>query len=252
MKRILALLTVLIIASFAPSFATDKIRVSKEVYEGIKKYKQGNYASCIQDMEKAMSIMEDDSIPLYYMANSYVQLGRPEDAKSTYQKVVALATNKGLVQISTKAIEYLNDIENLEKSDDMREFIESRKFLHNEVIRNLESQEIENIQREINSKSNKEDKIDFNKYKYINDASQNNMPTDEEIANAVRVLARVGYNPYVQNGFNSDYLTFNAMGENKSSFANIFPYMMTQNNQNPYTNQQLMQTMMLKSMTSGF
>ena len=60
MKRILALLILLMTVAIVPAYATDKIKVSPEVYAGIKKYKQGNYASCIQQMRVAIEKMKDE------------------------------------------------------------------------------------------------------------------------------------------------------------------------------------------------
>ena len=262
MKKVLMLLIIAFMIGLLPAYATDKIRVSPEVYLGIQKYKEGNYASCIQQMREAIKKMKDDaSIPYYYIGNSYVQLGRPEDAKTAYNKVVEINKSLGLVSLSKGAITYLDNIQNVEKADDMREFIESKKFLHKEVIKDLEDKDIQNVQTEINSKSNKEDSVDFNKYRYINDASQN-MPTDEEIATAVKILARVGYNPYNQQNFNSDYMTMMSMmgGQNNgmnNNFASMLPYIMSQSNQygnnnQQGINQQMLQNLMLRGMSQGF
>ena len=246
MKKILSTLILILILGTIPSFATDKIRITPDVYKGINKYKQGDYAGCIQEMQKAEASMKDASIPYYYMGNAYIQLGRVEDAKEAYGKVVELNTNSGLVALSKNAVEYLGGPEEYAKKDDIGTFIKSRKFLHEEVIKQLEDKEIENAVQEINNKTNKEDRIDFGKYRYLNDA-KGQMPTDEEIANAVKTLAKIGYNPYGGINYGANYQMMNQIGlGNPNDLSSILPYLMAQSNQNGTNNN--MNNQLIKSM----
>ena len=92
------------------------------------------------------------------------------------------------------------------------------------------------------------------------------MPSDKEIADAVRTLARIGYNPYTQ-AYNPQYsqqmqmmsLLSNNDGLGGGDFSMMLPYLMAQGNSRQYTNaenadnsRQLMQAMLLNQMSAGF
>jgi hypothetical protein len=268
MKKIIAFFAIITLMTFGTAFAMEKIKISPSVYQGIKKYKQQNYSGCIQDMQTALVTEADKSLPYYYIGNSYVKLGMSAEAVKNYNEVITLKTSPGLVLYSQQAVACLNDKTKCSGEDDLNAFINSKKFMHPEVIKSLEEQQVDQARAEINaSGATKEKQIDFDKYKYINDASQE-MPTNEEIANAVKILAKIGYNPYAQSAINPafaqtyspQYSQMNAVVGQTSTGGNAFnamlPYLIAQtnNSQNRQNdqNQQLMQTMMLNQMSVGF
>ncbi len=268
MKKLLAFFAVIALMALGTAFAMEKVKISPKVYQGIQKYKQQNYAGCIQDMEAALAAEGDQSLPYYYIANSYVKLGMGGEAMKNYEEVKKLNTSPGLVLYAEQAVACLQDESKCSGNDDLNVFINSKKFMHPEVIQNIEEQQVQQVRAEINAIGGSKDKqVDFDKYKYLNDASQQ-MPTNDEIANAVKILAKVGYNPYAQDAinpafaqtYNPQYSQMNAiLGQTNTggnAFSSMLPYMIAQSNnsQNRQTdeNQQLMQTMMINQMMMGF
>ncbi len=93
---------------------------------------------------------------------------------------------------------------------------------------------------------------DMQNYKLLNDASKINQaqPTDSEIANAVRVLAQVGFNPFnMMNGYTDPQMAAlsAALGNSNNNNMNYLPYLMSQG-ANPEVAKQMMQSMMMSQM----
>jgi len=84
---------------------------------------------------------------------------------------------------------------NAPADDEMTVFIKSGKFLHDDVMQQVQGKSLDKLKDQMNN-----DIIpDASKYKFLNDASGavNAQPTDKEIADAVRVLAKAGVNPFI-------------------------------------------------------
>ncbi len=239
MKRAIIFLSIFLFAGITSVFGADKIKVAPEVYQGISKYKQQNYAGCIQDMQKAIdnNSMDDLSLAHYYMGNAYAMLGNKAKASQSYGTVIQLNTSPGLVKYARQGAACVSDAEKCNSIDSLNGFINSGKSIHPKIIYDIQEQELQQVKTEINRSNGKTD-INFDKYKYINDASDE-MPTDKEIADAVKTLAKIGITPYAQNNQNQ-YSQLNALlggySNNNNDFSNLLPYFMAQNNQQGQAN----------------
>lgn len=261
MKKIAILLSFLLISgSLSLCFAQTK-SVSSQVYSGIANYKKANYTGCIQDMEAALKKNPNDILAKYYLALVYTKIGMSEDAKKYYQAVVDQGNEKLLVKYSQRALTCLDKPDDKicavkkELDDDgMSEFIESGEFLHPDLVKSIQKRELKDIKDNFNA-----DKFpDMQDYRFINDA-KDEIPTDAQIAAAVKVLAKVGYNPAVQiynnSGLDSQMAQLNMLTNSQNSnnnFLNMLPYLMAQKGNNSNISPELIQTMLMNQAMPSF
>lgn len=254
MKKLVSLMLCLAFGSMVAAYAAKP--VNKQVYNGIAQYKKGNYTGCIQTMEGVLKKNPNDILAKYYMALVYTKIGMKQEAKDYYQKVVDQGSEKVLVKYSQKALVCLDKPTdkvctgkgNNEKDDDMDLFVKSGEFLHPDLKKRIQERELNDVKNVFNNNKTP----DLNDYRFINDASDE-IPTDAEIAAAVKVLAKVGYNP-VANFQNSQMSQLNLLnGQNSNSFADMLPYIMTQgNNKNGSMSPELIQAMLMNQSMNGF
>lgn len=264
MKKIALLLALTIVTAYTTNitFAAGKqrsISVSPAVYTAISKYKQKNYTGAIQDLKPVVEKDENNAIAQYYLGVSYAQLGMKNEAQEAYDKVIKLNSDDKLVQYSKRAVaclsgrpecspDYVNKNANV---DDMTVFINSGKQLHDDVVQQMQRKSLDKQMDRINN-----DMIpDAQNYKYLNDASDaiKAQPTDKEIADAVRILAKVGFNPLNNMaGYTADpqLAMMSAMMGNNNNMNNMnyLPYMLSQGASNPDAAKQMMQSMMMSQM----
>jgi len=245
--------------------AKKSLSVSPAVYGAIAKYKQKNYTGCIQDLKPIVEKDENNVIAQYYLGIAYAQLGMKNEARTAYQKVVDSDSDVKLVDYSKKALACLDGRpecspdyvdKNAPVDDDMTVFIKSGKFMHDDVMHQVQEKSLEKQKDRINNDM----MPDAENYKYINDASGAE-PTNEEIANAVRVLAKVGLNPFSVNNFNAAGYTNPQLAQlgaimgntgTNNAMSAYLPYIISQGSQNPETAKQMMQTMMMSQMMPEF
>ncbi len=191
------------------------ISVGPEVYSAISKYKQKNYTGVIQDLKPYLAEdgehykdknnkVKKSSAAYYYLGISYAQLGMKTEAQAAFDKVIDFDDDAKLVNYSNRAVACLNERpecsadyvdRNAPAEDEMTVFIKSEKFLHDDVMQQVQGKSLDKIKDQINNDAVPNAK----NYKYLNDATDaiKAQPTDEEIANAVKVLAKVGVNPFI-------------------------------------------------------
>ena len=244
-------------------FAMDKLKITPDVQSAIMQYRKQNYAACIQGMEKVIekNKLSDLSIAYYYMGNAYTKLGRVDKALDNYGKVIELNTSPGLVNYAKQGSECLRNVDECKSIDNINGFARSNIKVHPKVYYDLEAKEMEAVQTDMNQNSGKDQYVDFSKYNYINDA-KDEMPSDKEIAEAVKTLAKVGFMPYGQNLENQNLAQLNMLlgqqGYNNGNYYNnMLPYMMAQSNSNnsgsnENMKKQMMQLMMMNQMPVGF
>ncbi|MBQ6516618.1 tetratricopeptide repeat protein [bacterium] len=250
MKKLL--LTVLSVLMFASA-----VYSADGVAGGIKKYKEGNYTGCIEWMESVIKNDPANAVAYYYLAMSYVQAGRKDEAIDNYSKVIMLNTNSLLTEYAERGKLCLEDPEKCHITDEKSAFIESPfgTGLSKSVEDKLEKRELEIMRKEINS--NKE--IPEHKLQEYRDfSSQNNtndMPSNDEIVAAMRILQRAGLQGYsmptqanMQMNDISAFLGQNNLGAG-NNLMNMLPYL---NNGNMRNNPQLIQTMLMNQMMPDF
>lgn len=185
-----------------------------KVKVAIKKYKTGNYTGCIQDCNNIVKTEPSNALAYYYLAMSYTQAGKKDEAVKYYKKVLSFKTNpklteyattgkrcletpdqctlKPAVVLSTKPKEELSDIDKFVASP-------SEDGLSPEVRKDFQQKHLNAIKNEINS--NKD--MDNYNFEHLNDASESDSqkkeqvnlaqkPTDAEIKAALKVLNDAG------------------------------------------------------------
>ena len=201
---------------------------SSFLYNAINKYKQKNYTGCIQDMDYIIQKGRPSDLVYYYKAISYAQLGMPDQARQAYEAAASISSNRVLIDYANQAMMCIDDPtvcdSNLDESD-ITSFIKSEQFMHPEVKATVQKQAIERAREQINSQT----QPDEDTLKYIN--LSENGPTDKEIADAVRTLAKLGINPMgnmgLMTGANSELAQMNALlggnNNNNNNMMNLMP-----------------------------
>jgi len=283
MKKIALLLALTIITAYttnmtiaAPAKAPAKavkqnsVSVSPLIYGAIAKYKKHNYTGVIQDLKPYLledgekykdknNTIKNSSVAYYYLGLAYGQLGIKDQARNAYNKAIELDDNQRIVDYSKRAMacmdgkpecspDYVD--KNAPADDDMTVFIKSGKQLHSDVVEQIQKKALDKQMDRINNDM----MPDFQNYKLLNDASKANnaQPTDAEIANAVRILAKVGFNPLgnMMNGYSDPQMAaLSAVlgNTNNNNNMNYLPYLMSQG-ANPDVAKQMMQSMMMSQM----
>lgn len=236
----------------------------------IKKYKQGNYSGCLQEM---ISLTKKDSfnpVVYYYLAMAYTQVGNKTQAVKAYEQVIKLHPDRALNQYATKGRDCLvgGPTCTTEGSDnDLDEFINSDygTGMSDELKQQMKEQELKNIQKTINQKQELEDK-DIEKIQKFDDSSE--LPTTEKIAqattsnddilNAIETLKNAGMtvnvtpaNMPVNNQYNDLSLLLGTNNNNNNAMM-MLPYMLSQHENGKNIDPQIIQSMMMNSMLPDF
>ena len=242
-KLVLGLTLLALISMPAVCFAQN---VSDSVVRAmVQKYKAQNYLGCLQATQDIIKKNPSNIYAHYYQALSYVQLGKKDEALSAYEKVKALNSNKTIVTYAERGIACINTPEECakytEQTDDLEKFINSKKFYDPSVQAEVNKKKLDRIRENINDE--------------LSTPKKSEMPSNEEIAEAVKTLAKVGFNPMT--GMNSMYnnpemMQMNMLlsndNQSNNGLANMLPYFLMSQNQNSKISPELIQTMMMSQM----
>lgn len=287
-RRILYLVATLMVLSQVNSFAlASTSSINGPVKIAVKKYKAGNYTGCMQDCQSIVARDPSNSVAYYYLAMSYVQAGKKDEAISAYSQVLAKNASPMLKDYATTGKRCLETPEKChldegaDQATDIDKFIASPNSdgLSDSVRTNFEQKRLEGIKNQINNEKdmqNYDDKIFSDPYKHKSEADGKKIaqakPSSDEIVAAIKVLQDAGINPYSQapqalgatpesqlmNPQSAEYAQMGMLmgGENQSkdsnSMLNMLPYMMAQNkNGNPNYSPQMMQAVIMNSMMSN-
>lgn len=254
MKKYFILLTaLLLVGTNSLAAQTPSLSVA------IQKYKGENYVGCIQDTQDITKKDPSNALAYYYMAISYASIGKKEDAISAYDKVIALATNETLLEYAQRGSSCMSDPEGCKKKEanidnDLDRFIRSGESFSKSTTDKLREIQIQQMKDAINKEVDKA-KTD----------SRSEVPTNDEIAEAVKVLARAGINPVAQNPYlqaqqamyqNPEYMQLQMLMGNNSNNGNDFmngmmPYFLAQQqNKDSKSNMSsdMIRSMMMSSM----
>ena len=237
----------LAILSFLGANAAFSQQASDSAIKGIiNQYKAQNYLGCINSSDKIIQNDPSNIFAYYYKGLAYIQLGKKEEATTAFEQVINLNSNQTLVEYAQKATACLNNPEDCSKygkeANELDAFIKSGKFY------------AQSVQSEVNKK--KLDRIKEN----INDElgpKKGEMPSNDEIANAVKTLAKLGINPLA--GMGNNYTNPQMMemsmllGNNPyygNNSANMLPMLWMNQNNNQQMSPELIQTMMMSQMPS--
>lgn len=259
MKRIL-IAFVFIFFAFANISQAAPV-INKQTNAAIKMYKNKNYTECLQVMHEVLEEDPANVLAYYYIAISQARLGEIEKAQEAYQRVIDLNTSTQLSKYAQNGLDCLAD-----ESKCKTEFnMDPTKRAIDAVNRQMEERKIDTVKDIINSKQNIQEvpieyMRDFKDFSLPKNQLQNKseLPTQEEIAEALDVLKRAGYQNYMpQPAMTSEMMQLSMLNSmnNQSSqamnpMAGFMPYMM--NAQNPsQLDPQFLQTMMMSSMMGG-
>jgi len=215
MKKITSIFLTAIIATAITSSAPAKTKynyvtpkapvVTESLKPCIAKYKAGNYTGAMLDLEALLEKEKNNTYAKYYLALCYTVLGYDTEAKETYQKVIEKNDNETLTYYSKKALACIEnpaseacvpkakanpvDKKQEEEQDDITKFIYSGKKIHPAAMDLIIKQrmDIKLQQDEFQNKQNEQ----------LGPLSS--APTNEEIAQALNTLSKIGINPFSEN-----------------------------------------------------
>ena len=249
-KIILGLAALAFMAIQTASFA-DQVPDST-IKSLVSKYKAQNYLGCIQASDKVIQKNPSNIFAYYYKGLSYYQLGKKDEAISAFEKVQALNSNKTLVEYSKKGIACLETPEECatygQAQSDLDLFIKSKKFYDKSVQAEVNKKKLDRIRENINDELKNTDQ-------------KSEVPTNDEIANAVKTLAKIGINPLA--GINAGYqnpemmqmnmlLGNNNMNNGMGMNNNMLPMLLMNKEAMQNMSPEVIQSMMMNQMAPAF
>ena len=252
---------ILLICLTSPTLADNP---NAMLLQGVKNYKNNNYLGTIQIMEKVIEKNPGSIIAHYYMAISYVQIGKANEAETEYNKVIALNPYSQFASYAELGKERLHPEEKKKQFSKEGLF---KKHLNNTYSDNVEKKIKQQNIDFIKEKVNNNEKINPSEYKKFEDftpkKSSNAKPSSKEIADAYETLSRAGINPSSSStqGINPQMMEMNMLtsslggmggGRTGGNSMKMLPLlMMMQNQQQGGKNNvdpQFMQTMLSNMM----
>lgn len=210
--------------------------------QGIKSYKEGNFLGASQIMEDVVNENPGSAIAHYYLAMSYVQIGKISEAQEAYDTVIMLDPASQLsryAQIGKKLLEESPIPEEKEekKTHTKHKTKSPTDFYTEEVQRELEERNI----KFLIEKMNRNKPIlpeDYQNFKdYSPGKSHLGKPTQEEIAVAYQTLIRAGINPQMMQMENMSAMNpmmgmFSNNNSQGNNMNNLMPLLMMMQGQN--------------------
>ena len=208
----------------------------------IEKYRQENYLGAMLDLEELLKTEKTNTYAKYYLALCYTRLGYQQEAKQLYSDVASKEDNFALTYYAKRAITCLdnpddsicfsdkpittegkkaktNTNEKKEVKDDITKFIESGKMIHPSVQDEITKNR---LKRKMLEEERERQQAQF-------DEQLSKVPTNEEIAQALNTLTKIGMNPFQMQ--NQTYSMANLNNQFLPLYANnINPNLL--NNQN--------------------
>lgn len=182
----------------------------------IAKYKNANYTGCIQELYSILKKDKNNSMAYYYLAMAYIKAGKKDQAQAAYTRVINLNRNDVLVDYSIKGIDCLNGAPSCvggsaADGDEMDKFISSPygNGFSEQVNTEWKKKQLQYMQNKINkggtltpqelqrfNELNKSEALSNEKLALADNGSKKNseMPSNDEIIDALNVLKRAGLN----------------------------------------------------------
>ncbi len=227
-------------ASFAQNVSDSTVKSI------IALYKAQNYTGCMQYAEPIAKSNPSNAYVQYYLGLSYMQLGMSEEAKDAFKKVISLNTNTTLTKYAKKGVSCIISSDDCKQDDsnlnELDLFIKSDKFYDKSVQSEVNKKKLDRIRENINDELGPQKK-------------KSEVPTNEEIANAVKTLAKVGFNPISGLNYqNPEMMQMNMLLGNNDGYQNngmnMLPFLLMSQNQNgtQKMSPELIQSMMMSQM----
>ena len=188
---------------------SEKYYPNANMPSAIKKYKNGNYTGCLQELYSLTEKDPSNPIAYYYMAMAYSQIGDKSAAIAAYEKVIGLSSNDVLTSYATRGKACLSGDAVLchpevsvsstgEVVDELDAFIAAPygNGFSDELNEEMKQKELNRIQHNINNNAELQ-KGEFRRIKELEtpDAPadlESKKPTKEEVLAALEVLKNAG------------------------------------------------------------
>lgn len=209
--------------------ASTLAQTSPALKVAIRKYKAGNFTGCLQDCQNIIQKNPSNSVAHYYMAISYVQAGKKDEAIKSYTKVLSLKPNSTLSDYAKTGKRCLEtpdkcnlEVDKKQELSDIDRLISSPYYSSPAARKEIEQKHLDSIRSEINGGQELDD-YRFNKLNSIEDKTNiiAVKPSDEEIEKATRILNDAGIKTYKEDSTLS--ATKNAV-QNQASTVDMNQY----------------------------
>ena len=246
-KYILVLMTAIICASTV-NFACAKTTTSNSALaSAIRLYKTGNYSQSYIAFNNIVKKDPSNAVAYYYLAMTSAQIGKKDEAVANYEKVISLSPHGQLGRYATKGKTCLETPDKChEESTETAEdsFIQGRfgTGFSDKARSDYEKQKIENLMREMN-RGNDVTPQNFRDYKDFS----SEVPTNDEIVAALRVLQRAGLSDVLNNNVNEMSLLTGNNENNSNAMLN-----MLMGSGNSSLSPQVIQSLLTNQMSVGF
>ncbi len=246
-KYILVLMTAIICAS-TMNFACAKSTSNTALANAIRLYKSGNYSQSYIAFNNIVKRDPSNAVAYYYLAMTSAQIGKKDEAVANYEKVINLSPNGQLGRYATKGKTCLETPEKCHEESEtsaLDSFIQGRfgSGFSDEARSDYEKQKIENLMREMN----RDGDVTPQKFRDYKDFSSE-VPTNDEIVAALRVLQKAGLSDVLNNNVNEmSLLTGNNELNNNNAMLN-----MLMGSGNSSLSPQVIQSLLTNQMSVGF
>lgn len=251
-KYIVLSLLSLLFCTASVSVVQAKNSTTPALASAIKLYKAGNYTESYATLKKVVVDEPANALAYYYLAMSAVQVGERAEAIENYNKVLSLAPSEKLANYATKGkvcIESPISCKDVgTKPSELDSFIQQSfgSGFSEKARSEYEKLKIENMMREMDRR-NDIAPARFKEYKDF--SSYNDIPSNEEIVTAFRILQRAGLSEFV-NG-SKDISELSLLSQSKVNGSNqLFDILGGGNNST--LNPQIIQALLTNQMTTGF
>lgn len=253
-KTILGLLSVLILIT-SVNVAYAKVKAtSPETAQAIKYYKSGNYTQAYVACSQIVKKDPSNALAQYYLAMTYAQLGKKEEAIYTYDKVIGLSDRSVLGKYAKKGKRCLEqpsachepDVKPIEESPEDRFIKGAYGSGFSEKARGVhEREKIENLKREIN----RNEEMSPDKFRGYKDFSSY-APTNDEVVAAIRTLQRAGIaDSVIGNG--SDMYNISGAGAQSRNY-DIINMLYASGGRNADLDPQIIRSLLSTQMSANF
>ena len=255
MKKLLPVITFMVVCALTMNIANARTTTNPALSSAIKMYKSGNYVQTYGTLTDIVKKDPSNAVAYYYLAMTCVQVGRKSEAISNYDKVLNLKPEGILGRYALKGKTCIETPdrchETMDTQTEMDTFIRSRfgSGFSKEARSDYEKQKIQNLMREMNR--NKE--ITPNKFRDYKDFSSE-VPTNDEIVTALRVLQSAGLGDIIgNNSYGSELSLLTGSDNNNTNGYDMLNMLLGNNNKSDsYMSPQLIQALMTSQMSASF
>ena len=268
MMKFIILLVCLFLLS-VPAFAKDKaVKLPPLLKLSISQYKAGNYVGAKDNLTQLILKEPKNPIVYYYLAISDVKLGQKDSAIEEYNNVITLAPNSKFSEYAQQGLKYLNATPGtpsgltpgvglpMPPSSPGQPMSKLNQLKPGDTYKLPDIKEIGKMP--LKSEASEENPVSDAKNK-----AENSSKSQEDVAQALKVLAQYGYNQNANPEAAQMNMLMSSMGggmnnNGSNSMMNMLPLMMSQQgsgankNVDPAVMEGLINSMMMSGMSGMF